>query len=746
MSERERNEYITCPALRAYIARIGAEQRNFRRFVIQREVGDGYHRDHYVINITEDGTVEVRATDGSEVPEDIKPTEAEQSDIKAGISAIPNSIAARNTEGLVEMLGRDAVLIEFRAPENDRGDNVLFVQQRLVLKNGNKIYLPWSFWSDSEWRRMEPLGPLPLYGLDRLHERSLVMLHEGAKGARDVQALVDSGGPHPWLAELKMATHIGWAGGVERAGDVDFLPLKKLNPRIRLIVVADYDQGGIDAVAKISRILGRSMQMLVFDERFPVNFDLADRWPNNPRWWSARQRYIGPTMDDCLVPATMATKEFTVESGNKAHAIRKQFAAEWYWVSDPAVFIYKRQNDRMLSDIAFNRTVRPFSHVDNTARLLLRFESSHADGVQYAPDEKPGLINKDGRRLVNTYRPPTIKAIEGSVEPFLKFMEHLIPIKEDRDEMLRWIATLIARPDIRMTYGVLLISEVQGVGKGTLGEKILAPLVGLNNVSFPSEQEICESSFNSWLVCKRLAVVHEIYSGDSRKAYNKLKSAITDRKITASLKYIANYLIDNWIHAFACSNSLAALKLDLYDRRWLVPAVTNELRTTEEWRELNEWLEEDGLGNILAWAIAYVKEHKPVRSGEHAPMTQMKREVIDANRTRGAQLVYDLATEMMEKSPSERFVLLMSDVRKWVAGRLGKSIDDPYLEKLLTLRKTMLAVGVFEPTTKDHRLKVTTARGTSDMEYVVANFPIGASWPDIAADLKRPDDVWAISR
>jgi len=484
------------------------------------------------------------------------------------------------------------------------------------------------------------------------------------------------------------------------------------------------------------------MQMLVFDNRFPLNFDLADPWPANPKWWSERGRYIGPSMDDCLVPATMATKEFMTQEGKTAHSIRKQFAGEWAWVHDPAVFIHKRQNDRMLSTDAFNRCVRPFSHVNDTARLLLRFESSHADGVQYAPDEGPGIINKGGRRLMNTYRPPTMKPIEGDVTPFLEFMAHLIPVEQDKLELMRWCATLIARPDIRMLYGVLLISEVQGVGKGTLGEKILAPLLGAGNVSFPSEQEVCDSSFNSWLVSKRLAVVHEIYAGQSKKAYNKLKSTITDREVTASLKYISNYTIANWIHIFACSNSLEALKLDIHDRRWLVPGVTNQKKTPDYWRQFHTWLDDDGLGIIKWWAADFLTRNEPVLSGTHAPMTEMKREVIEAGRSEGQRLAHDIATNAMEQmkaSPQKKVVFIMSEVRQLVANTRHLDVNDYRMEKLLTLRKTMLAVGMHEPmrttTSERTRMKIETR-----WQYVVANFPIApdATWDEIKEYRKDP--------
>ena len=101
---------------------------------------------------------------------------------------------------------------------------------------------------------------------------------------------------------------------------------------------------------------------------------------------------------------------------------------------------------------------------------------------------------------------------------------------------MRWCATLIARPDIRMQYGVLLISETQGVGKGTLGEKILLPLVGKHNVVVPSEK-VVTGKFTGWVAHKRLAVVHEIYAGYSSKAYDELKSIITDQYIEVEMKF-----------------------------------------------------------------------------------------------------------------------------------------------------------------------------------------------------------------
>src|SRR5262249_27075832 len=77
----------------------------------------------------------------------------------------------------------------------------------------------------------------------------------------------------------------------------------------------------------------------------------------------------------------------------------------------------------------------------------------------------------------NVYQPSPIRPHAGDTTPWLEFMDYLIPNPEDRKETLRWCATLIACPHIRMHYGLLLVSETRGIGKATLAE-ILACVVG----------------------------------------------------------------------------------------------------------------------------------------------------------------------------------------------------------------------------------------------------------------------------
>src|SRR5262249_55637926 len=209
----------------------------------------------------------------------------------------------------------------------------------------------------------------------------------------------------------------------------------------------------------------------------------------------------------------------------------------------------------------------------------------------------------------------------GDPTPFVEFMAHLFPIERERKKVLAWMTTLVCRPDVRMRFGILLISINQGVGKTTLAQDILAPLIGEWNVSFPDESMILNSAFTSWIAHKRLTVIHEICTDDkSRKAYNRLKSIITETVVDVNEKYVKPYTIKNCIHVFACSNTKRALYLSDVDRRWFLPLVTEKLLDEKYWINFHRWVQEDGLGVILHYLKELAKDPANIiGTGEHPP-------------------------------------------------------------------------------------------------------------------------------
>ena len=122
----------------------------------------------------------------------------------------------------------------------------------------------------------------------------------------------------------------------------------------------------------------------------------------------------------------------------------------------------------------------------------------HAQTFAFRPGQGE-LISEGGQLKFNRWRPTNIKRVEGDIAPFLEFAEYLLPIESDRREVMRWFTTLIAHPEVRMLYALLLVSETQGTGKDTLAT-IARLLVGSNNTSNPGAQEVIESGFHDWLI------------------------------------------------------------------------------------------------------------------------------------------------------------------------------------------------------------------------------------------------------
>lgn len=689
------HDYHRFPPLAQYIDRIGAEQLHFNRFMV-KEFKGGYYTEVCLIKI-QDGNISCSI-------EAYDPTDAERTAIKAALAdaKFPTAIGAKTTAGLKRLLPPEAEIycLTSRSLSKDEG-NIVMVQQRIMNNDGSKNYVPWTFFSDGEWRRLEPGGDLPFWKPEA-KVSNMIMVHEGAKAAMAMHLLTTDPSrkkelkEHPWGEFLVQYEHWGIIGGALAPHRADYEELKREKP-VQVVYICDNDWNGKNVLQEFSRHYGGKMKGIMFDKNWKHSWDCADPIPEK---FFHGKVYIGPRLEDLLQPATWATEIIPnpVGKGRDLTICRRQFREEWFHAVQPEVYIHHDWPNQIWTLSEFNNKIAPFSHVDDTGRLLKRDAVSKGLSIQYNPSQPSGVYEDANiGRFINTYCPSPIRAKPGDVTKFKAFMEHLIPSEKDRFEMLKWCATLIARPDIKMHYGVLLISEMQGVGKTTLGEKILAPLVGSMNVSSPNEQDIVESVYNYWIAHKRLAIVNEIYAGSSAKAYNKLKTVITDQTIQVMKKYQAPYLIENWVHIFACSNSKRALQISLDDRRWFVPKIIEKKKPQAYWSELNHWLQrEGGLAFIANWAKEFVKEHGFVGPGQDAPDSTAKDEAIEAGMSEGMRLVAEFLDRLKEDKQEEPIILVDDDLVSLVRHTLHSDrMDANKLEKPMTLRKVAVKKGWF---------------------------------------------------
>jgi len=677
--------------LAAYINRVGAQQLNFRKFIIREDRGN-YYVEKTIITLAPDG--EITCGDA-----EYAPTGEEAAAIKAaflnGNFDFPTWVKAPPAKlpELRTLIGTSDPLYEFY----ERGtDTVIMVQQRGRKADGSKQYNPWSYWSDGIWRRMEPDCKLPIWKPRFSTNKRRIMMHEGAKPAAAVHALCSDParraelGEHPWFEELVEYEHWGVIGGALAPKRTDFTAIRTEKP-LELIYVCDNDFPGKDVLQAISKLVNYPLKGVMFDDSFPKSWDMADPLPR--AMFSGGGRWIGNQLRSYMKPATWATAQ-RKEERKTITSIRKDFAEEWSHCVNPDVYVHHEWSDRIYGPDQFNDVVAPYSDILDTATLLKKTDACKQAVLQYEPGLPPGVYISNGDRFINTHKPPGIKSEAGDASRWIDFMKHLVPVMKDRQHLLRWCATLIAKPTVKMHYGVLLISETQGVGKGTLGERILAPLIGVANVSQPSEHDIVDNAFNYWSAHKRLAVVHEIYAGHSAKAYNRLKSLVTDKTITVSKKYMAEYQIENWLHIFACSNSKRALKLDDQDRRWLVPAIGDDKRNAIYWQEFNHWLtQEGGLCIIKGWAEKFVQEHGTVMPGQSAPKTVAKDEVVREGWSPGQIWVADFLEQMKTRNSDKKVFMTDADLIEGIKQMVHGGRQSEYLERPYTVQKVAKQCG-----------------------------------------------------
>ena len=666
----EYRDFGECRSACAYLDRIGAKWSSMNTAVVETGVDqDGYRAPRGTIKFLFCGHVTITPDLPELAPTDEERTaifeEAQWCSLIKPAEIVPaDLLAAASTPWEIKKAIEENRLFAFYDAQTGR---CTMVQERVEeTAKHKKYFVPWTLWSDGRWLKRAAGGPFPFWGMDTLRaapEGVKVFIHEGAKSAHFAANLPTD---HPWVDELKAgAVHLGWISGARTPRNNDWTGLAKVLERLKVecvVIVADNDQDGLKALLPIAKEIHAPTFAIRFPPAWAKGFDIADRFPAD--CWKpdlkGKPRYKGPSFLDCLTACTWPTdtvygappppvkgKKTKVvvnpedrdgtEEAEKARCkmaplfrkLRPAFGTQWGYIDAMQQFVNRVIPTISLSGNAFDCALRPFAReCKSLSGLLLPELELHYGLTAYRPGQ-PEIIGEQGVRLLNCYRPTNIKRIPGGdVSFFLEFAEYLIPIKWDRDEFLRWIATIIAHPERRLTYGVLGISEKQGVGKDTLAI-IIKMCIGFRNCSNPSASHIITSQFDEWRVNKLLVVISEIYEGENWTAYNKLKSLFTEKSKNSNLKYIGSHELDCCNLFLMFSNSLRCLKIDNSDRRLLIPRITETPWPRQKFREFYDWLyNQDGFGCVLDWAHTFETKYggEYVLEGDDAPMTEFERQ------------------------------------------------------------------------------------------------------------------------
>jgi len=468
--------YSHFPELRKYIDRIEAEQTNFKRFVVREYFGEHrsrYYRDKAVIKLVLEPEFEIKCSS-----EQYEPTAEESQAIKAELAKVewPHSILAGEPEA-DEFISSGAITGTAYKFYDLKRSAVVTIEERRE-KDGKKYYVRWTlFMANGEkpqWRMMDPDGDhLPFWKPRHQHNKASVMIHEGAKTAAFIDGLVNDPDrrqerkAHPWADELARFEHWGASGGSGAIYRSDFGELHAADFLGDVLYVCDNDASGVEAVKTFSRLHGKPMLAIMFGERFPPGWDLADKIPNT---LINGHDQIDVRLRELIRPATFATKVVGRRYGRDVYDLTDYFAREWAHTITPELYINQRWPRLMFSSDKFNNYVAPFAHprVEVSELLKLRVHGQ-AETIKYHPGLEPGFHSSADGTFFNTYQHRHFELYGPREQPdlamFEEFLTKLFPIERDRLEAKRWAATLIARPAVNMRYGLLLVSDTQGVGK-----------------------------------------------------------------------------------------------------------------------------------------------------------------------------------------------------------------------------------------------------------------------------------------
>ncbi|MEO1985202.1 MAG: DUF5906 domain-containing protein [Martelella sp.] len=498
---------------------------------------------------------------------------------------------------------------------------------RYLKEDGGKAFLCWSMWEmpngEAEWLPGE--GPnLPLYGSHKLSlASSTVIIVEGEKTAEAVWRIQEGKIDHPWKHFFEYATVLAFAGE-NRVDDHDW----NIGNPDRVIIVPDASVGGRAVVPGIARKVRCETQAVYIPDDFPVGWDFADPMPD--KYLDSTGRWFGVDILSLRKPATWLTDLRALGASKKlTPVLRKEAISEWLFLPDSGQYVHRHLPFRY-DEKTFNKKKRPFCDTAEVSKLIDVVQTEALDGETYDPSQGRIVTNSYGRFL-NAYRPSSIRPLEGDATPFIEFIDYLIPNEKERREVLRWIRTLVCRPDIRMLYSVFLSSKAQGTGKGTLFERIVIPLVGEENCSTPDTDQLKVRFAAGWIANKRLAYVAEMYANQKWALFNGLKKIITDRTVTIEKKYEEQKSLPNWITMAGSANGKGHIAIDDDDRRWLVADGPTEHWPQEKFDTLFKWLqEENGLAVIRHW-LDNALEFPYVSPSERAPDTDARQACIGLN-------------------------------------------------------------------------------------------------------------------
>jgi len=403
------------------------------------------------------------------------------------------------------------------------------------IKNGKKQFTPMSYDTDKEtWVPKAWTKNRPLFGEHVLTDKPIIIV-EGEKAKLEGDDLFE---------DYDVVT---WSGGSNQVHQTNFEALMDRE----VVLWPDNDTPGIKAMhevalALLDNKLTENISIINPKVELDEGWDIADPLPR-------KMLDIGITKEGLLkgkseyIPDAKIIKEIKLEqeqrrSKEKAGELSKTYcyvmsndmfnkigSQEFYQKQQLNNFWKHEVKEGSLTDLLLKNP-------DFARAETFMTHAGYAPGLHFI--ERAGIIPMVQRGMIlNNYTPNYIIAKKGDVSFIIQYFVWLLGEKKWKI-IEEWIAYHLLHPGDKIKWSLVLVSVIEGTGKGMLA-RIISKILGIENVNENANYKHLTNTHNTLLVGCQVLVLNEVSLGDFKgkaEGTNTLKNFVADDYYTCNFK------------------------------------------------------------------------------------------------------------------------------------------------------------------------------------------------------------------
>ena len=254
---------------------------------------------------------------------------------------------------------------------------------------------------------------------------------------------------------------------------------------------------------------------------------------------------------------------------------------------------------------------------------------------------KPGIIPLVNKGVVlNIYVPNYLIGKKGNIKFLIDFFIWLLGEKKWK-VIEQWIAYNIQYPGEKIKWSVVLVSAVEGVGKGLLG-RIISRILGSDNVNENANYKHLTNTHNTLLIGTQVLVLNEVSLGDfksKQEGTNTLKNFVADDVYSCNFKNKPMVKLPNLTNIVINSNDERVVGAPQGGRRYFFCNISKTeqeiIKKTDEGVFQKAWDfvdSDEGAAALIYYFKNEVKIKDPSIFKKRAPQTEDLKELIEQSK------------------------------------------------------------------------------------------------------------------